>query len=204
MFLCDRLMFLCDRLMFLCDRSLFLCGRSLSLRNCSLSLRDCSLNRSINICGKLLRVMLLVQAFARCGSASQKSKFVSVSNAINVKYMEISRRSAMDFISCAALCSDGCWSLKYDENGSGSKTCDRVGSREGSTGGHKLTVRYSKGTVYLYKNACPRCSLFPMVDISRGSDTLLTAVFGEHPESPRLHAIVNGNTHDHRDAVQPP
>jgi len=63
---------------------------------------------------------------------------------------------------------------------------------------------YSTGNVYLDKNACPRCSIFPMGDISRGADTLLTAVFGEHPKSPRLHAIVNGNTRDHRDAAQPP
>ncbi|KAH3873530.1 hypothetical protein DPMN_036767, partial [Dreissena polymorpha] len=34
-------------------------------------------------------------------------------------------------------------------------------------------------TMYLNKNAFPRCSLFPMGDISR--DTVLTAVFIEHP-----------------------
>ncbi|KAH3776514.1 hypothetical protein DPMN_177942 [Dreissena polymorpha] len=58
--------------------------------------------------------------------------------------------------------------------------------------------------MYLNKNACPRCSLFPMGDILREADTLLTAVFDEHPKKPRFHAIVNGNTHDHRDAAQPP
>ena len=36
-----------------------------------------------------------------------------------------------------------------------------------------------------------------------GADTLLTAVFIEHPKSPRLHAFVNGNTRDHRDAARP-
>ncbi|KAH3801562.1 hypothetical protein DPMN_155217 [Dreissena polymorpha] len=42
-----------------------------------------------------------------------------------------------------------------------------------------------------------------MGDISRGADTLLTAVFGEHPKSPRLHAIINWNTRDHRNAARP-
>ncbi|KAH3897141.1 hypothetical protein DPMN_021326 [Dreissena polymorpha] len=78
------------------------------------------------MCGKLLRVMLLVHAFARFRGASQESKFMRVSNAINMKYLEISRRSAMDLISCAVLCNDGCVFLKYEENGSGSNTCDRV------------------------------------------------------------------------------
>ncbi|KAH3770275.1 hypothetical protein DPMN_171559 [Dreissena polymorpha] len=63
---------------------------------------------------------------------------------------------------------------------------------------------YSTGNVYFDKNTCRRCSIFPMGDISRGADTLLTAVFGEHPKLRRLHAIVNGNTRDHRDAAQPP
>ncbi|KAH3839938.1 hypothetical protein DPMN_113378 [Dreissena polymorpha] len=65
-------------------------------------------------------------------------------------------------------------------------------------------LNYSTGNVYIDKNTCPRCSIFPMGDISRGADTLLTAVFGEHPKLRRLHAIVNGNTRDHRDAAQPP
>jgi hypothetical protein len=65
------------------------------------------------------------------------------------------------------------------------------------------TLQYSTGNVYFDKNACLRCSIFPMGDISRGADTLLTAVFGEHPKSPRLHAIINWNTRDHRNAARP-
>ncbi|KAH3843146.1 hypothetical protein DPMN_116654 [Dreissena polymorpha] len=42
-----------------------------------------------------------------------------------------------------------------------------------------------------------------MGDISRGADTLLTAVFGEHLKSPQLHAIINWNTRDHRNAARP-
>ncbi|KAH3707685.1 hypothetical protein DPMN_067096 [Dreissena polymorpha] len=43
-----------------------------------------------------------------------------------------------------------------------------------------------------------------MGDISRVMDMLLTAVFGEHAKSPRLHAIVNWNTRDHGNAALPP
>ncbi|KAH3780745.1 hypothetical protein DPMN_158567 [Dreissena polymorpha] len=73
----------------------------------------------------------------------------------------------------------------------------------GMPGSQAAKRRAGTGNVYFDKNACLRCPIFPMGDISRGADTLLTAVFGEHPKSPRLHAIINCNTRDHRNAARP-
>ncbi|KAH3753304.1 uncharacterized protein LOC127848547 [Dreissena polymorpha] len=112
------------------------------------------------MCGKLLRFMLLVHAFSRCGGASQESKFVRVSNAINVKYLEISRRSVMGLVSCAALCSDGCWSLKYEENGSGSKTCDLYNLRD-----TKYTQLKFVNVADLYKKVYPPANAFVLIEI---------------------------------------
>ncbi|KAH3821384.1 hypothetical protein DPMN_123148 [Dreissena polymorpha] len=39
-------------------------------------------------------------------------------------YLEMSSRSAKGLPSCALLCSDDCWYLKYEDDGSGSGTCD--------------------------------------------------------------------------------
>ncbi|KAH3792909.1 uncharacterized protein LOC127839260 [Dreissena polymorpha] len=119
---------------------------------------------SIKMFGKLLRAMLVVLAFARCGGAAKTYTFTRVHGAIKIPYVEMSSRSAKGVLECAALCSDACWYLKYEDNGSGSGTCDLYILRDRFYNNKLEFANISN----LYKKVYPPAYIF---ELNRGPKT---------------------------------